>query len=302
MPPWTAEQILPPERARELIDSQFLELAPCRIEPLGFGWDNTAFLVNGEFVFRFPRRQIAADFLAHELRVLPALAGRFPLPIPNPIFIGVPSERFGWPFGGYRHLAGRTACSAGLTPAQRWAMAPAVGQFLKALHQISAAEAQQFGAPPDLIGRLDPVRRIPQAHEQLEEIARLGLIPETSTYRKIIDDTATARPPQAQALVHGDLYVRHLLVDDDARLSGIIDWGDVHSGDPALDLSIAFSFLPPDARDQFRDAYGPIDEATWRLARFRALQYGSYLAPYAHAEHDDNLLHEALCILRNVAT
>jgi hypothetical protein len=24
--------------------------------------------------------------------------------------------------------------------------------------------------------------------------------------------------------------------------------------------------------------------------------------PYAHAEHDDNLLHEALCILRNVAT
>ena len=76
----------------------------------------------------------------------------------------------------------------------------------------------------------------------------------------------------------------------------------MHCGDLALDLSIAFSFLPPEARDLFREAYGPIDEATWRLARFRALQYGTYLTPYAHAQSDANLLREALAILRNVAS
>jgi phosphotransferase family enzyme len=76
------------------------------------------------------------------------------------------------------------------------------------------------------------------------------------------------------------IYVRHLLVDEARRLCGVIDWGDVHLGDPALDLSIAFSFLPPGARGAFREAYGPIDAATWDRARFRALFYGTGLVDY----------------------
>jgi aminoglycoside phosphotransferase (APT) family kinase protein len=300
MPPWTAERILSPDLARELIDHQFPELAPCRIEPLGFGWDNTAFTVNGEFVFRFPRRQLGADCLAHELRVLPALAGRLPLPIPIPIFIGAANDQFGWPFAGYHYLAGRTACSADLTEAQRSALASVLGEFLKSLHQTGAHEAQRLGAPLDQLGRLDPARRIPQVRQRLEDIAGLGLIAETASLRKVLDETAGARPARAESLVHGDLYLRHLLVDDHDQLSGIIDWGDVHCGDRALDLSIAFTFLPPDARFSFREAYGPIDDATWRLARFRALQYGTYLVPYAHAQNDASLLREALFMLHSV--
>jgi aminoglycoside phosphotransferase (APT) family kinase protein len=80
--------------------------------------------------------------------------------------------------------------------------------------------------------------------------------------------------------VHGDLYARHLIVDEAAVLTGVFDWGDVHVGDPALDLSIAFSFLPPAARCVFRQAYGDIDEATWERARFRALHYGTILVEY----------------------
>jgi aminoglycoside phosphotransferase (APT) family kinase protein len=63
-------------------------------------------------------------------------------------------------------------------------------------------------------------------------------------------------------------------------MCGVIDWGDVHLGDPALDLSIAFSFLPPGARAAFREAYGPIDAATWDRARFRALHYAVLLSDY----------------------
>ena len=80
--------------------------------------------------------------------------------------------------------------------------------------------------------------------------------------------------------MHGDLYARHLLVDEAKALAGVIDWGDVHVGDPALDLSIAFSFLPPAARHTFRQTYGEIDEATWARARFRALHYGAILVEY----------------------
>jgi aminoglycoside phosphotransferase (APT) family kinase protein len=67
----------------------------------------------------------------------------------------------------------------------------------------------------------------------------------------------------------------------------VIDWGDVHLGDPALDLSLAFSFLPPAARGAFREAYGAIDDATWDRARFRALHYGVLLTHYGTEIGDD---------------
>lgn len=79
--PWSPKHTVPESLARALIEAQFDELAPIRIEPFGVGWDNTAFLVNETFVFRFPRRQIAVEFLEAEIRVLPHIAGRLPLPI-----------------------------------------------------------------------------------------------------------------------------------------------------------------------------------------------------------------------------
>jgi hypothetical protein len=39
-----------------------------------------------------------------------------------------------------------------------------------------------------------------------------------------------------------------LSLGDDGQLAGVIDPGDVPLGDPAVDLAIAFTFLPPDAR------------------------------------------------------
>lgn len=42
------------------------------------------------------------------------------------------------------------------------------------------------------------------------------------------------------AVCHGDLHVRHLLVDRDGSATGVIDWGDLCLADPAVDLSIAY--------------------------------------------------------------
>ncbi|MCA9730356.1 MAG: phosphotransferase, partial [Candidatus Eisenbacteria bacterium] len=77
-------------------------------------------------------------------------------------------------------------------------------------------------------------------------------------------------------------------------LSAIIDWGDVHAGDPAVDLSIAVGFLPPTARTVFAAAYGPIDDETWERARFRAIQHAAVTAVYAHDVGDADWLEESL--------
>src|SRR5262245_40038701 len=130
--PWAAEHVVDVELARALIEDQFPELVPAKVEPFGVGWDNTAYLVNTKWVFRFPRRSIAAPLIERELALLPAIAPRVTLPIPVPRFAGRPEERFAWPFAGYRVLEGRTASR--LSHDLRGRAAEPLGRFLAALH------------------------------------------------------------------------------------------------------------------------------------------------------------------------
>src|SRR5918911_1437267 len=96
--PWKADVDLTPERAASLIERQFPALAPARLEPLGIGWDNAAYLVNGNLVFRFPRRQMGAGLIEREARILPLLAPHLPLPVPVPRFVGRPAGEYPFPF------------------------------------------------------------------------------------------------------------------------------------------------------------------------------------------------------------
>jgi len=293
--PWTAEMEVPAHLAKALIDRQFADLAPADVALLGAGWDNTAFTVNGVYVFRFPRRAFAVDFLIAESKVLPELARRAPLPIPVPAYLGKPGDGYPWPFIGYRKLPGRTACQANLSDLQRAAAAEPLARFLAAIHAVPIEDAIRIGVEPDKIRRMVMSHRKPQVRERLDRLVALGLTDSVDRWDWLFDgiDELTGPP----ALVHGDLYVRHLMVDDDNRLSGVIDWGDIHLGHPAIDLSIAFSFLPPSAHAVFRDAYGPIDDLAWRHARFRALHYASALLIYAIDTNDADLRREGLTIL-----
>ena len=87
-------------------------------------------------------------------------------------------------------------------------------------------------------------------------------------------------------------------VDDAGRAVGVIDWGDIHLGDPAVDLGIAHGFLPPAALDTFYRRYGSIEDAQLRFARFRALHYAVILPIYGRDVGDDALVREGLTALR----
>src|SRR5579872_4479249 len=121
--PWAAALEISPELAQTLIAGQFPELVPVGIELLGSGWDSTAYLVNRQIVFRFPRRRLGAECLENEARVLSALDAPLPLPVPRPALIGRASDRFPWLFVGHRRLEGETACSRALDNSQRQACA-----------------------------------------------------------------------------------------------------------------------------------------------------------------------------------
>lgn len=287
-PQWSPERVVDSDLAASLIDNQFPALGPVILEPLGEGWDNTAYLANNMMVFRFPRRQIAVPLIQIEARVLPRIAPQLPLYVPRPTWVGRPSREYPWPFLGYPLIAGCTADAADLDDPGRAALARPLGEFLRALHSLPSE-----GLAGDTIGRLDAKRLIRRIRGLIE-------VPDP-VLSNWLDASAELKPSGRRAIVHGDLYARHLLLEDDGSLSGIIDWGDLHEGDPAVDLAVAWSFLPPAARGAFRAAYGPIDDGTWYLARLRAVHYGALLIDYARGVGDERLDREAQTILRLVA-
>lgn len=299
--PWSAEHVVSEPLARSMIENQFPDLAPVRVEPLAIGWDNTAVIVNGAFVFRFPRRQVAVELLEVEYRLLPEIAPRLPLPVPVPTMAGRPEGGFPWPFAGYRLLCGTSADAFAPSAEQRKDAAEPIARFLAALHGIDGDQAARLGAHGDRLGRCDLVKRVPLARENLDRIVGAGLVEDGTPWLRILDEMDLTQTAGATALVHGDLYARHILMNPDGHVCGVIDWGDLHIGDPAVDLSIAHGFLPPNAHATFRRVYGSIDDDTWRLAKFRALYHATVTTTYGREIGDDVLLREGLTVLRHLA-
>lgn len=292
--PWDAEIEVSLDLARELIADAFPSLAPVRVELLGYGWDNAAFLANGEYVFRFPRRAVAVELIRSELEALPRLAPLLPAPIPVPCFAGSPGAAYPWPFAGYPLLAGTPVDGARSTADARARLAPALGAFLRALHgsRAHAAAAPVLGG--DAIGRLDHAKRLPQARERFADAAAAGMLADGDLFVAAMERLAPDSGPRPAVVVHGDLYARHLLVDEAGGLAGVIDWGDIHLGDPALDLAAAKLVLPAALHDTFLAEYGPVDAVTWNRATYRAIHHAALELAYGVDRGDGDLIDAAL--------
>lgn len=92
---------------------------------------------------------------------------------------------------------------------------------------------------------------------------------------------AALRAPEWQGpavWVHGDLLFGNLLVER-GRLSAVIDFGCLGVGDPACDVTAAWTLFSGEARDVFRAALS-VDDATWARARGWALSWGLIALPY----------------------
>lgn len=124
----------------------------------------------------------------------------------------------------------------------------------------------------------------------MARLAGLAEMPEAAEARATVERLARTAGWDGRARgSHGDLYARHLLVGEGCELRGVIDWGDVHAGETADDLSIAYSFLCGEARAEFFEAYGEVDRASRDRARLYALHCGGVLASYGREVGDGGL-------------
>ncbi|HET7831174.1 MAG TPA: phosphotransferase [Candidatus Limnocylindrales bacterium] len=280
---WTADVELDEPAVRRLVGTQFPDVSLDGLRPFATGWDNALWVTGEGIAFRFPRRSIAVPGVEREIAVLPALAPRLPLPVPDPEWIGHRDDEYPWPFFGTRLLPGREIADAELDGA-RDAFGASLGRFLRALHDPAVRDALGGGLPHDPNERADMAVRVPKTRERLGAIERLGLWHAPGAAHAYLDEAETLPPPSETALVHGDLHVRHVLVGKDRMPSAVIDWGDVAIAEPSVDLSLYWSQLDGPARAAFRETYGPERLTPVRLLRARvlALFLDAALLAYAH--------------------
>ena len=270
-----AEVELDEARVRRLLADQHPDLAGLPITMIGSGWDNAIFRLGDELCVRLPRRALAAPLIAFEQQWLPVLAPRLPVPVPVPIRVGVPSPEYPWAWSVCPWLDGHPAAGVAMPRPPR--VAAALGTFVASLHR---------DAPPD--APENPYRGVPLGDRDgptRERIEQLGSLIDGRAVG-LAWATALATPPWEQPArwIHGDLHPANILLDDtDLDLVGVLDFGDLTSGDPATDLAVAWMLFDPDSRTRFRSFAGDAaaDEDTWARARGWAVSLA--LAYLAHA-------------------
>lgn len=242
-----AELDISEELVRKLLREQQPDMADMPISPVDAGWDNAVFRLGEHDAVRLPRRHIAAMLVENEQTWLPLLAGRLSLPTPVPKRIGKPSAEYPWRWSIVPWLDGRTADAAPPTASQAIPFA----DFLGALHQPAPSNAphNKFrGVPLQL-----------KAKALVERIARLRTKhhPIKAEILQIWQQALATRPAAETRWLHGDLHARNVLTFD-GSIAGVIDWGDITSGDVATDLASVWSlFDEPQARAQCLLHYGP---------------------------------------------
>ena len=296
MPDWTPELVVDEGLARRLL-ARFPELVLESVRPFAEGWDYTILLVDERWTFRFPRREIAVPGVRREIAVLPELAPLLPIPVPVPVFVGEPSDGFPWPFFGSELLPGRELGEAALDDRHRVEIGRSLGRFLRRLHDADVA----CELPPDANRRADMSVRVPKTREQLDELEATGLWRRPAAVDRVLDAAERLPPSDVFTVVHGDLHFRQVLVGEDAKTTGVIDWVDVCRSDPAIDLSMLWSYLPLEGREAFLAEYGSVTDEQLLRARVLALSLSAALANYGHRKGFPSIEREAFSGLARTA-
>ncbi|MFE4516952.1 aminoglycoside phosphotransferase family protein [Kitasatospora sp. NPDC056783] len=253
--------------ARRLGDAQFPQWAGLPLRPLDqAGSDHVIHRLGEELTVRLPRHQDAIGQAAKEYAWLPRLAPHLPLAVPVPVAVGEPGFDCPWPWAVSRWLEGAVATAGALADSPRAAVR--LAEFLTALQGLGTENAGG-----ELTGELTGEPLTDRDSATRAAIAEVADVFDAAAMTELWDAALRApgwdRPP---VWFHGDFHTGNLLTTG-GRLSAVIDFGGLGVGDPARDLTIAFTLMSAGGRAAFRDALG-VDDATWTRGRGWALATG----------------------------
>jgi aminoglycoside phosphotransferase (APT) family kinase protein len=264
---------------RTLLTQQLPHLAHLPLRRLDtWGTDHVIYRLGDELAVRLPKIGWAATQGERENRWLPVLAPHLPVEVPVPVAVGDPAA--GYPYRWYLSpwIVGDnpTPGSSGLRR-----LAVDLADFVLALEEVPVD-----GGPPPVLGqRGGPLHGADESTRRRAEQLRGetdvdGLL---AVWQAGLDAPAWDAPAR---WVHGDLMDGNLLVRD-GRLAGVIDWGGLKVGDPAVELMVAWNLFDAETRAVYRDALGFVDDAMWLRGRAWAASAAMQALPYYRDTNHD---------------
>lgn len=262
----------------ELLAEQHPDLQNLEVQFADAGWDNAMFRLGNHLAVRLPRRAIAATLLEKEQYWLPQLAKQLPTAVSVPHRIGLPTSHYPWHWSIVPWLPGQTVDEIQLNVNH----ARQLALFLKALH-VAASDK----APKNPFRGVPLIQRTAMLNERMQRVeTQTAMI--TPTVRSLWQQAVDAPIDLETTWIHGDLHPRNILADKNG-ITGVIDWGDLATGDRATDLAAFWYLFPEPHLRQFAiETYGEISEATSARAKGWAILFGVVLLDsglVAHVQH-----------------
>lgn len=248
---------------RRLLTDQHPDLSGLPLRLVANGWDNVIYRLGDALTVRLPRRQQAASLIVNEQHWLPVFAQRVNVQVPVPVRVGEPTSYYPWSWSVCPWFEGIQAAEVPI--AERTELAESLADFVSELHRPAPADAPH-----------NPVRGIPLRNRRTAVAQRLasGAIPHHRDVAALWDELSSVPEWRGLALwLHGDLHPANILLDS-ARLTAVIDFGDLTAGDPATDLATAWLTFDGEGRRRFiarLNGHSSIDTDTWKRARAWAL-------------------------------
>lgn len=234
-------------KIENLIKSKFdLEVASIKI--IGEGYDSKAYLINDEYIFKlkissnkkkgYKKEKAVLDFLNRNLRTT--------IKIPQIDFIYIDNELS---IMGYKKING-----AFLTPdiykemnvKQQEILKKDIAKFLKDMHNLDYAEIKEYV--------IDNKQNCFEEYDLLQKTIYNDLTEKEKKYIEKFFERLnnTTIFDDKKCLCHNDFSCNHLLIDNNKKLVGIIDFGD--SG--IIDEYCDFIYLLEDSEEEIGKDFG----------------------------------------------
>jgi len=249
---------------RNLIATQFPQWRDLPITPVEPGGvDNRTFRLGQGLTVRVPSATGYAPQVDKEHQWLPFLAAKLPLAIPIPVAKGMPALGYPFNWSVYGWLEGETARPGGINDLSSFAVK--LADFLHALQTIDSTGGPLAGAHSFYRGASLAIYEA----ETLTAIETLAGQIDVDRSRAVWEAARAATWHGPPVWFHGDVAADNL-VTKNGNLAAVIDFGCSGVGDPACDLTIAWTLFSGESRKAFRSAVSA-DAATWARARGWAL-------------------------------
>lgn len=275
------------EVVKRLISEQFPQFAGLPVIKVdSTGTVNAIFRLGEKYCVRLPRLSWAVESLRREWDLLPIISKNVTTTVPEVIGKGRPNADYPFSWAIYGWVQGDIYDNSLICETET---AKALAQFITELRSIQVFDNElKAGRKP--LCELDEitVQAITECKGDIDCEKALNV------WRGLLDTEPWDGNP---VWIHADLLKPNILVNG-GRISAIIDFGSAGVGDPAFDVTPAWTVLTSETRELFRSILS-VDENTWLRAKAYALHQAALIIPY-YRESNPAFVSQAKNTIQNI--